>query len=146
MINQYKVIITNRNLYREIDIPFDTTFYSIGTEIECNYRLRKELFFEDLKIDFLCNGNMWSMMCSDNVYITLGDARKLLTKQVVHGEKLIIKYQKSDNVVFELEFKIDFDSDNRKYERKIELNNLRSLKVGADRSCNIILSLSLIHI
>ena len=145
MINQYKVIITNRNLYREIDIPFDTTFYSIGTEIECNYRLRKELFFEDLKIDFLCNGNMWSMMCSDNVYITLGDARKLLTKQVVHGEKLIIKYQKSDNVVFELEFKIDFDSDNRKYERKIELNNLRSLKVGADRSCNIILSSKYIY-
>ena len=108
MINQFKAVIQNKNLYREIEIPFDNVLYSIGTGIECNYRLRKELFFEDIRLDFINNNNNWSVMCSDNLYITVGDARKLLTKQIRHGEKMIIKYQQSNNNVFELEFKVDF--------------------------------------
>ena len=139
MINQFKAVIQNKNLYREIEIPFDSVSYSIGTGIECNYRLRKELFFEDIRLDFFNNNNNWSVMCSDNLYITVGDARKLLTKQIRHGEKMIIKYQQSNNNVFELEFKVDFDSDDKKFERKIELGNLSNISIGADINNSIVL-------
>ena len=139
MINQFKAVIQNKNLYREIEIPFDNVLYSIGTGIECNYRLRKELFFEDIRLDFINNNNNWSVMCSDNLYITVGDARKLLTKQIRHGEKMIIKYQQSNNNVFELEFKVDFDSDDKKFERKIELGNLSNISIGADINNSIVL-------
>lgn len=139
MINQFKAVIQNKNLYREIEIPFDSVSYSIGTGIECNYRLRKELFFEDIRLDFINNNNNWSVMCSDNLYITVGDARKLLTKQIRHGEKMIIKYQQSNNNVFELEFKVDFDSDDKKFERKIELGNLSNISIGADINNSIVL-------
>lgn len=145
MINQFKAVIQNKNLYREIEIPFDSVSYSIGTGIECNYRLRKELFFEDIRLDFINNNNIWSVICSDNLYITIGDARKLLTKQIRHGEKLMIKYQQSNNNVFELEFKVDFDSDDKRFERKIELGNLSNVSIGADVNNNIVLTSQYIY-
>ena len=45
MKNRYKVVISNRIFYKEIELPSDKTQYSIGTAINCDYRLHKELFF-----------------------------------------------------------------------------------------------------
>lgn len=39
----------------------------------------------------------------------MGDVRKLATKQLTHGDVLEVKYQDSDNLVFAMEFLIDFD-------------------------------------
>lgn len=71
--------------------------------------------------------------------------RKLLTKQIRHGEKLMIKYQQSNNNVFELEFKVDFDSDDKRFERKIELGNLSNVSIGADVNNNIVLTSQYIY-
>ena len=76
------------------------------------------------------NGEAWSILCSDNIYLTAGDVRKLLTKNLVHGDLLEIKYQESDQYVFSLEFYIDFDDGKTKYERAVNIKNRASLTIG----------------
>lgn len=139
MINQYKVTISNNNIYKEIDLPQNTASYTVGTSIDCDYRLRKEMFFDDIKLVFLFDGANWSVMCSDNVYISSGDAIKLINAHLNHGDSFFVKYQDSDNIVFNLEFGVDFDSKSRKFERKIDLSNVNSFSIGTSSSANIII-------
>ena len=47
------------------------------------------------------------VFCSDNIYLNLGDARKLITKVLDHGDELYVKYQNSDYDVFSLSFMLD---------------------------------------
>ena len=78
----------------------------------------------------------WTVICSDNLYITVGDVRKLATKQLNHGDVLEVKYQDSDNLVFAMEFLIDFD-EGKKYERIIDISGATSLTIGTSANCNI---------
>ena len=45
MDNRYKVIISNKNLYKEIELTADTEELKVGTGIDCGVRLYKDLFF-----------------------------------------------------------------------------------------------------
>ena len=72
--------------------------------------------------------------------MTVGDIRKLMTKKLVHGDVLEIKYQESDNLVFTLEFLIDFDDGKKKYERIIDVSGVNFVTIGASRDCNIEIS------
>ncbi|MGN0027795.1 MAG: type VII secretion protein EssC [Clostridium sp.] len=139
MNNKYKIVISNRNLYREIELPVDAKTYKVGTSIDCDFRIHKELFFEEIQLIFTNNNHKWSVMCSDNTYITIGDTRRLFTKELEHGDNFIIKYQESNNYVFNIEFTIDFDSKNTEYERKIEIGNKSRISIGASSENNIVL-------
>lgn len=139
MNNKYKLIISNRNLYKEIELPKDAISYSVGTTIDCDFRLHKESFFEEIKLDFINQAAYWSVVCSDNVYLTVGDTRRLLTRKLSHGDRLWIKYQESNNEVFEIRFMVDFDSKQTNFERKIDLKDVTKLSIGAKESCDIVL-------
>jgi len=137
MESRYKIIIYNKNIFKEIEIASDVTRVKVGTGAECDYRLRKDMFFEPIEIVFSKTEDTWSAFCSDNLYITVGDVRKLITKNLTHGENIEIKYQNSDNNVFFVEFIIDFDSENRKYNKVISLTGTQSLSIGSKASNNI---------
>ena len=68
MKNKYKIVISNRNLYHEVELPVDAKTYKIGTSIDCDFRLHKEYFFEDIRLDFTNENDNWYVMCSDNIY------------------------------------------------------------------------------
>ena len=140
MINQYKVVISSKNIYKEILLPTDSDTFCIGTDIDCSYRLRKELFFEGIRLDFMFNGNAWSVMCSDNIYISLGDARKIMTLALEPGIDFVVKYQNSNNKVFDVEFAIAFESKQIKYDRKIDINNIEKVTIGTDTTCSIVVN------
>lgn len=44
MDNRYKIILSNRNIYKEIELSPEMQCVRIGTSIESDVRLRKELF------------------------------------------------------------------------------------------------------
>lgn len=137
MINQYKLTISNQNIYKEIDLPVDEKTYSVGTTVDCNYRLRKEYFFDDIKLTFFNEDANWSLMCSDNVYIATGDAQKLLIVRLHHGDSFEVLYQNSNNVVFKMTFGVDFDSRKVKYERCIDVKKSQKIAIGTDSRDNI---------
>lgn len=138
-MNQYKIIISNRNIYKEVELPIDAKSFKVGTKIECDFRLHKEYFFEDFRLDFLNNNGKWSVTCSDNIYLSVGDTRRLLNIELDHGNCIIVKYQESDIELFNMEFTVDFDSKIRRFERCISVNGLKNIKIGASQDNNIVL-------
>lgn len=139
MQSRYKLIISNKTLYKEVEIAPNIDRLVIGTGMECDVRLRNDMFFSSFEISCVKENNQWSMFCSDNIYISVGDIRKLLTKQLEHGDVLIVKYQESDNELFELSFLIDFDYEKKDYNRKIYLPDNAELKVGGENNADIYL-------
>lgn len=136
---RYKIILSNNNFYKEIELTEDLQQIKVGTGVDCDVRLRKELFFGQVELVFARNNEAWSAMCSDNLYLTAGDIRKFATKKLNHGDVLEVKYQESDNFVFSLDFIIDFDQ-RKKYERAFDISGKASVSIGNNKECDIYIS------
>lgn len=137
MGDRYKLIITNKNLYKEIELAPEAGELRIGTSPECTVRLRRELFFSPIEIVLQKNAEDWNILCSDNLYFTVGDARKLFTKKLIHGDELFVKYQDSDNDVFMLFFMIDFNYAPKEYNVEINIADKSWIKIGGSSDSNI---------
>ena len=137
MDSRYKLIISNKNLYKEIELSSDMGEIKIGTTQECTIRLRKELFFASIELTLQPTNEGWNIICSDNLYFTLGDVRKLLTKKLVHGDELYVRYQDSNNDVFGLSFMVDFDYATKNYDLEIDISNQNEISIGGKSTCDI---------
>ena len=62
MDKRYKIIISNKNLYKEIELAPDVCQLKVGTGIDCDARLRKDLFFDQIEMLFVKNNNDWTVM------------------------------------------------------------------------------------
>ncbi len=137
MDNRFKAIITNKRLFKEIDLPSDKDTFRIGTTKSCDIRFSKELFFTDFEILFENQSNVWTISCDDNIFISLDGIIKLVHKELSHGDTLIIKYHESKQEVFRINYVFDFDSDNKNYDRIIDINGCASLQIGGSSNCDI---------
>ena len=139
MNSKYKLILSNNNFHKEIEILDETEIFTIGTDINCDYRIAKSLFFEDIEVILSkVNGN-WMISCADNLYFSEGDLRKLMIMKLSHGTILELKYQNTDSSVFSIEFIIDFEGYNKIFDREINISNKDKLYIGKDTSCDICL-------
>lgn len=137
MDSRYKLIISSKSIYKEIELSPEMQEVKIGTTSECTVRLRKELFFSPIELILQKYGKDWSILCGDELYLTAGDARKLLTKKLIHGDELFVKYQESNNEVFSLYFMIDFDYERKIYDIEIDIANQNSVKIGGEKDSDI---------
>lgn len=140
MDNRYKIILLNDHIYKEVELSPTSRQVKVGTGIDCDIRLRKELFFQQIELVFTKKGATWSVQCTDGLYLTAGDVKKLFAKSLCHGDSLQVRYQESDNFVFSLDFLIDFDDGKRRYERIIDISPNSSVSFGCTGNCNIKLS------
>ena len=69
MKNRYRVIISNKNLYREVELTPDMSKVRIGTAFGNDIRLHKDLFFEQIQLTLLNDDNTWTLLCDSNIYI-----------------------------------------------------------------------------
>lgn len=139
MRSRYKLTITNRNIYKEIEVSWDMEQVTIGTAVDADIRLRKELFFGEIRLEFKKINETWAVLCSDNIYFNLGDARKLMSLQLEHGSTFRVCYQDSDNEIFSVEFMIDFDYERKNYDRSIDISSKNAVKIGGTNGSNIII-------
>lgn len=139
MVNKYKVIISNQNIYKEIELPLDKNKIIIGTNLGCDVRLHKDLFFEPIELTLINIDDKWHIFCSDNLYLTKGNSKKLINLELLQGDIYIVKYQIYDQDVFQLEFLIDFENNKKKYDRVIEISKNQSIKIGTNCQNDIIL-------
>lgn len=136
----YIVKISNKNIYREIQLPIDCEITKIGMNMDCDVRFYKESFFEDFELALRKVNDEWQITCSDNVYIDAGDVRKLVTKNLNHGDAFSIKYQNSESELFKVDFLLDFDNENKDYSRLIDTSNLTTITIGSGSNCFIVLN------
>lgn len=137
MNDRYKIIISNKNVYKEIEVEPETNYLTIGTALDSDVRLRKELFFGTVQLCFQQINDSWNVICSDNVYFNLGDARKLMNLSLSHGKEAMVCYQESDNEALHLQFSIDFDYEKKNYDRQVFIDDLFEIKIGGTRDCGI---------
>lgn len=136
----YVVKISNKKIYREIQLQNDLKMLRIGIGTECDVRFYKELFFEKFCLTLSNENGAWQIMCSDNIYIDAGDVRKLVTKKLTHGDSFKVRYQNGETELFKLEFLIDFDNAAKKYDRVIDISNLNCITIGSSSVSNIVLN------
>ncbi len=137
MSDRYKIIISNRNVYKEIEVAPEMNYLTIGTALDSDVRLRKELFFGTVQLCFQQINETWNVICSDNVYFNLGDARKLMNLSLSHGKEAMVCYQESDNEALHLQFSIDFDYEKKNYDRQIFIDDRFEIKIGGTKDCAI---------
>lgn len=130
MKTRYKVILSNRNIYKEFELSPDAKIVKIGTGVNCDFRLRKDLFFDDICFTLTKKDDGWLLVCSDNLYISLGDIRKLVSKELRHGDLFSIRYQSSDNELLTFDYRIDFNDGNIRYERAFGISGYSRLTIG----------------
>ena len=124
MDKRYRIIISGKKLYKEIEVSPESKVIHFGTENTCDVRVRKDLFFEPVELTFSKDvQGQWSVMCSDNLYICVDEVRKMMTASVQHGTDLLIKYQKSSSDALYLQFLIDFDYEYKEYNRKYDISS-----------------------
>lgn len=140
MFDHYKLILSNKNLYKEVELSSEDVDVSIGTSLDNTVRLRKELFLSEICLYLKKEGEAFSLSCSDNLYFTTGDSKKILSRNLIHGDNLYVKYQDSDNEVFSLSFFIDFDFENKDYDLSIDISKVNTVTMGGSQSSQIFLS------
>lgn len=140
MENRYKIILSGNQIYKEAELPADMERVTVGTGIDCTVRLRRDLFFESIQIEFVKESGGWRATCSDNIYFTEGDIRKYMTRKVIHGDTLEVRYQESEGLVFRIDFQIDFDSGSHRCERMINLDRYQTISIGNNSAYEIALS------
>ena len=140
----YKIIISNRNLYKEIEISSEEKFISIGTTSDCSVRLSKSLFFCDIKLLFENNNSNWTTFCSRNTYISSDGIIKRMSMDLVHGDSFLIKYSNSNQVACKVSFILDFNFENKDYQREIDIQSISKISIGGTDDCEIIIQDDLI--
>ena len=86
MGDNFRLIISRKDLYKEIELNANVKNVTIGTTPNCDVKFRKNSFFENIELDLYFNNKGWNIACSDNLFLSVGDVRKLITKDLNHGE------------------------------------------------------------
>lgn len=139
MDNKYKVIVAGKEIYEEIELEPTAKTVRFGTVMGCDIRVHKDLFFEEFWLSFQNTGECWKINCSDNVYLYIGDIRKLTNKILENGETLYVRYQESNASLFSLEFVMDFSNENKQYQRAVDIKSVAGLRIGTENTNQIIL-------
>lgn len=134
---QYKVIISNRAIYKEFEIQPDMDKVKLGTVSSCEFRLNPESFFSDMEMEFQKNGKKWTLECSDDIYFSRGDMRKLLSTELIHGDAISVRYASTGNEAFELRFMIDFEAKVPYYNWYVEIGT--SMDLATDATADVVL-------
>ncbi|MDR1797996.1 MAG: type VII secretion protein EssC [Clostridiales Family XIII bacterium] len=132
----YKILLVNRQLYREIELPADVLSLRVGTEGECDVRIRKEYFFASFELLFLWENDCWNVRCMGDAAVSSGDLR-MLKLPLQHGDSISLKYASSGGDLMTMDFFLDFDRGNKLYDRKIDLSDTDVIHIGNADHCEI---------
>jgi S-DNA-T family DNA segregation ATPase FtsK/SpoIIIE len=141
---RYKVIILNKRIYKEIELPIENKKVTLGTLKHSDIRLAKEMFFGDFELTFINTNGDWIVRCDENTYISSDGIMKLVSKELSHGDDFILKYQKLNQEIFRVSFVMDFDFEKKDYEKEIDITYINQVIIGGNDNNDIILKDELI--
>lgn len=140
MKNRYRIIITGKNIYKEIGLAPEDTLVRFGTGSDCEVRIRKDMFHNEMGLTFTRDEQgIWNIMCSEGLYISVDEIRKLMTLPLYHSLELTIRHQDSSSVAFHVTFLIDFDYEEKDYDRRFDISSLSTITIGEQADSNIII-------
>ena len=140
MADKYRLILQGRDFYRETGITKATRNLAVGTDESSDVLIPEAQFSEDwrLELSFLSD-EMWSIGCSDNLYLTEGDDRKWINRFLSPGDKLNLYTRKEAAYLFTVAIFPDFQNETRRLTRKIDLFGIKQLVIGNTGESQLIL-------
>lgn len=136
MENRYKLIITNDTLYKEIELQETMNEITIGTQYDCDVKLRKNMFLSQFKITLKYIKEKWQIYCSDSIYFTNG-IRKYFIKTLNHNDEFDVQYDGKGFRLFKLFFARDFLYRQDNYYIQIDIRKHKEIKIGGNTDCHI---------
>lgn len=142
----YKITLYGNRLYKEIKLRNELQRgFKIGTAKECQIRFFKERFFADFVIQISLQGEQWVVTCNDTIYLKKNGAFKEYVQYLVPGDTISVCYNQSESEVFKLEFSIDFEEQNKNYNRKIFCADRDIISIGGEKECSVYIRHPLLH-
>ncbi|MCC8029206.1 MAG: type VII secretion protein EssC [Lachnospiraceae bacterium] len=138
MSYQYKLTVHNKNIYKEFEILPDMDHVILGTTSACEFRLNPDLFFGEIEV-FVEREETWSLRCSDRLFISRGDVRKLYVTELNQGDVFLICYAASGETALTLRFLIDFEAEMPRYDWKTDLSRTDRIDIGDHAESEIVL-------
>lgn len=139
MVQQnFKLVVFGKRIYHEIDLSEETpNNLNIGTTRECQIRFNKDLFFEDFSLNLNRTNGIWQIECSVSIYFASDGIMKNSLLALTHGDQVIVKYQNSNTELFKLNFGINFDKEEKNYERVVDIKGKAYVNIGGSKKCDI---------
>lgn len=137
MEQRYKLTIFSKNIYQEVELLPESEKLKIGTTLSCDVRLRKDLFFCEFEIALVKNNESWVIQTTENIYLDFGGSQKKLSKPLEHGEQFCVRYSESDAELFYGRFFVDFDYENKQYDRLIDISQMKNVVIGTEQNAGI---------
>ncbi len=138
MNNNYKILISNEKIYREIEFDKYNTTFKIGTFIDSDYRINKEIILSDFLLSIEKDTNNFVIRCEDNCYLAFDENQKGKKSILKHGDYFAL-YNEDDEKLFDIEFIYNFDYDIKHLDSYVELSNMRSVVIGGMSNCNLVI-------
>lgn len=139
MNQRYKLILSTKDIYKEISLPVDKNKISIGTRGIDEIRLYEDNFNAEIDLELEYLNDSWQVMCGKGQYLSIDNMRKLIMLDLKHGQKCILKSQNTEQEICEILCVIDFDYEVREYDCVLNVKPLSQFSIGTQASCNIVL-------
>lgn len=138
MRDDYLLTISGHNTFREVELSSSSRVVRVGTTQRCDVRYRQDLFFAPFELEFESDdAGAWTLSCSDTVYVSEDEVKRLAFTELKHGCELAVKYVESASTLFWVRFAIDFERERGAYDRYVDLSRVDSLTIGGMPTCNL---------
>ena len=139
---RFRIILSSKKTYRDVELTetaqkAGTEQILIGTSVYAHVRLREQDFQAPFAFLVKKSGEDWEIVCQESVYFQDCDAKKKISKRLCPGDEITIRYFDTDDRVLTLYFSIDFDYELKKYDRVIDIESVRNMKIGYEDDCQI---------
>lgn len=141
MEKEFKLVLSIGKYYKEIILRNDITQLYIGTIDGCDVLLDKNIFVFPFCF-LLCQNQQssWEINCDDNIFISEEDSIvKQITKCLVHGDDISIKYKQNNKLALNVNFVINFEQNYQDYRKHIEIDGYskQCISVGGNDNYDI---------
>lgn len=141
MANDCLLVLSGRNVFREVELSADTSLVRVGTTPHCDVRFRRELFFSSFELELSRTGDNWTVTCVEgDVYLSADGVVRLMFRKLEHGDRVDVRYANSGATLFTLSFTIDFERERGDYDRIVDVSRVTKLTIGGRSDCDIVLN------
>ena len=138
---QYKILIHGKSLYREYIVDAKEKHnVRITTLPEGDVRFDRNLFFSDFDIRFSFENDVWTMVTDDHAYCVTDGIMRTNTRQMGHGDSVVMHYSDSGAELFHIDILLDFDCIKRKFNKVAGLNSVKEITIGGRSGCHILIN------
>lgn len=131
MKNQkYILTIQNQNIFREISFSSDKPIVKIGTQQECDVRLKNELFDVPVSVTLHYGADGWMIGCGEGLYVSSRIVKKSEEIAISNGDIIELHYASDDEVLLTFIMSYDFTANSIVYDTIIDIRNAGEFIIG----------------